>query len=60
MPGGPDGCAGVRGRPRAGRAAHRRTEVLLTGVGVTVPGTEERLEVKGLFSGAGISWLLEN
>ncbi len=24
MPGGPDGCAGVRGRPRAGRAAHRR------------------------------------
>ncbi|TWV23009.1 AbgT family transporter [Streptomyces albidoflavus] len=36
------------------------TVLAATGAGVTVPGTEERLEVKGLFSGAGISWLLEN
>ncbi|KPC92140.1 hypothetical protein ADL27_26605, partial [Streptomyces sp. NRRL F-6602] len=42
-------------------AAHQvGAAIAATGAGVTVPGTEERLEVKGLFSGAGISWLLEN
>nr|WSZ94908.1 AbgT family transporter [Streptomyces sp. NBC_00857] len=36
------------------------TALALAGVSVTVPGTDETKDINGLFSGAGLRWLLEN
>lgn len=36
------------------------TALAVTGVTVTVPGEDKTLAVKGLFSGEGVRWLLEN
>lgn len=36
------------------------TALAAADIGVVVPGTEDRLAVKGLLTGEGVSWLLEN
>nr|WP_307783927.1 AbgT family transporter [Streptomyces spinoverrucosus] len=36
------------------------TALAWANVGVTVPGSDERLEIQGLFTSGGISWFLEN